>query len=43
MREKQDKYPRDIVRINLNSVGSRVGESAVVNGATEVIKELFSR
>jgi len=41
LREKLDKSPRIIVRINLNSVGSGVGESSVENGVKEVIKELF--
>jgi len=41
LREKLDKSPRVIVRINLNSVGSEVGESAVEDEVKEVIRELF--
>jgi len=41
LRKKLDKSPRIIIRINLNSVGSGVGESAVENGVKEVIRELF--
>jgi len=41
LREKLDKSPRVIVRINLNTVGSGVGKSAVENGVQKVIQELF--
>jgi len=41
LREKLDKSARIIVRIDLNSVGSGVGESAVENGVQKVIGELF--
>jgi len=41
LRGKLDKSPRIIVRINLNRVGSGVGESTVENEVQKVIKELF--
>jgi len=39
--DKLDKYPRVIVRINMNTVGSGVGKSEVENGVQEMIREWF--